>query len=155
MFSAVRKRGIAGSPKLAYFEWSAGNGEPEKDNPAAVSRALRDKAAWAQANPALGGRIPVETMEDEYEELRHLPRTFAVELGIGDWPEMASTNPIDIAAFDELEDPLSKRGPLWCSASTCRPTVAAPSPSPRSAKTACGMSRSSTTRAAQRGCRNA
>ena len=56
---------------------------------------------------------PVETMEDEYEELRHLPRTFAVELlGIGDWPnpEMASTNPIDIAAFDELEDPLSKRG---------------------------------------------
>ena len=50
--------------KLAYFEWSV-----EGDNPSTMpADVMSDRAAWAQANPALGSRIPVETMEDEYEE---------------------------------------------------------------------------------------
>lgn len=109
VFSGVRRRGIEGSPKLAYFEWSV-----EGENPSAVpEEVLNDRAAWAQANPALGDRIPIETMEDEFEELKHLPRTFAVELlGVGDWPnpDHVSLNPIALADWIELEDTRSKRG---------------------------------------------
>jgi hypothetical protein len=105
----VRKRGIEGGGKLAYFEWSV-----EGENPSMVSaEVLDDRAAWAQANPALGIRIPVEVMAEEREELKHLPRTFAVELlGVGDWPnpEHVATNPIVLSDWVELEDVRSKRG---------------------------------------------
>lgn len=109
VFSGVRQRGIGSSPKLAYFEWSV-----EGNNPSTVPpEVLSDKAAWAQANPALGDRISIETMEDEFEELKHMPRTFAVELlGVGDWPspDYRATNPIVLSEWLELEDVGSKRG---------------------------------------------
>lgn len=109
VWSAVRKRGIEGAPALAYFEWSV-----EGDNPSAVPQStLEDRAAWAEATPSLGIRISLETMEEEYLSLKHLPRTFAVELlGIGDWPnpDFVSSSPISLAAWMELEDTRSKTG---------------------------------------------
>jgi hypothetical protein len=46
--SRIRARGTrGGDPSLAYFEWSASDGSD-----------LDDRAAWAEANPALGIRIP-------------------------------------------------------------------------------------------------
>jgi phage terminase large subunit-like protein len=55
----VRERGLAGeSKRLAYFEWSA---------PADVD--LDDRAAWAQANPALGIRITEEFIESERDAM--------------------------------------------------------------------------------------
>jgi hypothetical protein len=46
--SRIRARGIrGGDPSLAYFEWSASD-----------DSSLDDRASWAEANPALGYRIP-------------------------------------------------------------------------------------------------
>lgn len=106
VFSAIRKRGLEESSGLAYFEWSV-----EGDDPSQVSReTMVDRAAWAQANPALGIRIDPETMAQECESLRHLPRTFAVELlGIGDWPDPDHTaTTIDLLAWGELVDETSR-----------------------------------------------
>jgi hypothetical protein len=52
--TAMRKRGIAGDPNLAYFEWSAPSGTD-----------LDDRAAWALANPAMGYRISEEFIARE------------------------------------------------------------------------------------------
>ena len=54
----VQRRGIAGSPGLCYLEHSA-----DED---AVNN---DRRAWAQANPALGIRIPESFIELEYEAM--------------------------------------------------------------------------------------
>jgi hypothetical protein len=88
VFARVRERAIKGDdPDLIYFEWSAGNGEPEKDHPSAVfEETAVDPAAWAQANPALGIRIRPEVIAAEQRSMA--PRSFAVErLGVGDWPD--------------------------------------------------------------------
>jgi hypothetical protein len=52
--TAMRRRGIAGGPNLAYFEWSA---------PADAD--LDDREMWAAANPALGFRITEDFIERE------------------------------------------------------------------------------------------
>jgi hypothetical protein len=55
----LRRRGLGQlSPRLAYLEWSAG-----KD------RADGDRAGWAEANPALGRTILLETLEDYFDSL--------------------------------------------------------------------------------------
>lgn len=99
-FTRLRERGMKEGAKLAYFEWSV-----EGDDPSFVPLSvLRDRAAWKQANPALGIRIDPETMAEELESLD--PRTFAVELlGIGDWPRtdhVASV--IDLETWERLAD---------------------------------------------------
>ena len=78
----TRERGIRGTDGLAYFEWSI-----EGDDPSAVSEdRASDQRLWAQANPALGIRIPVDRMRHK-REVDMGPREFAVEcLGVGDWP---------------------------------------------------------------------
>jgi phage terminase large subunit-like protein len=87
VFARVRERGIRGDdPELAYFEWSAGNGSPEEDDPDSVGD-LADQAAWAQANPALGVRITPQAVDLERRSMDR--RTFAVErLGVGVGPEL-------------------------------------------------------------------
>jgi hypothetical protein len=71
----VRSRGLAGDdPSLAFFEWSAEDG----DDPG-------DPVAWARANPALGIRITAEYIERERSALS--PAAFAAErLTIGRYP---------------------------------------------------------------------
>lgn len=55
VFHRIRKRGRTGTEeRLAYLEFSA---DPDAD--------LDDRAAWAQANPALGVRITEEAVESE------------------------------------------------------------------------------------------
>ena len=80
--SRQRERGIAGKPRIAYFEWSA-----EGDDPALVPPEVAgDPRAWADANPAYGYRLSEEAISLEFEGDMG-PREFAVErLGIGDWP---------------------------------------------------------------------
>lgn len=53
-------------PRLAYLEWSA---EPD--------RAIDDRVGWAQANPALGITIQMDTLEDFYRSLP--PAVFETE----------------------------------------------------------------------------
>ena len=80
--SRQRERGIAGKPRIAYFEWSA-----EGDDPGAVPPEVAgDPAAWADANPGYGYRLTEEAISLEFDGDMG-PREFAVErLGIGDWP---------------------------------------------------------------------
>jgi hypothetical protein len=54
----IRERGVQGSSRLAYFEWSA----PDDAE-------LNDRAMWALANPALGIRIPSDFVEAELEAM--------------------------------------------------------------------------------------
>jgi hypothetical protein len=64
-----------------------------------------DRAAWAQANPALGIRIDPDFVAKELALLG--PRGFAVErLGVGDWPrtDHVATNPLDFESWMALGD---------------------------------------------------
>ncbi len=54
------------SPSLAYLEWSA---SPERDR--------SDETGWAEANPALGTTIDIETLRDFYETME--PAIFETE----------------------------------------------------------------------------
>lgn len=85
VFSRVRESAIErNDPDLTYFEWSAGSGAPEDDNPETFGD-LDDQAAWAKANPAMGIRITSEVITSERRRMSR--RGFAVErLGLGDWP---------------------------------------------------------------------
>ncbi len=81
VFSRVRHRALAGGdPSLAYLEWSVDAGSPDD-----LEDEVKDEAAWAQANPALGIRIAAEHVAKEQRSMDS--RSFAVErLGVGDWP---------------------------------------------------------------------
>ncbi len=84
VFTRIRERGVAGNdPSLAYFEWSA-----DLHIERVSSDDTLDPAVWAQANPALGIRIPAEYVERERATLS--TRKFAVErLSVGNWPSTA------------------------------------------------------------------
>jgi hypothetical protein len=63
----LRRRGTdAPDPRLAYLEWSA-----------KADRALDDRAGWAEANPALGFILPMETLE--YFHANRPPASFETE----------------------------------------------------------------------------
>jgi hypothetical protein len=90
VFAGVRKRGAAGGePSLAWYGWEAVNpatGEPFEHPEDVDEEAADDAGVWASANPALGGRVPLEHMEKERRAMP--PRAFAVELlCVGDWPD--------------------------------------------------------------------
>jgi phage terminase large subunit-like protein len=97
----VRERGISGGdPALAFFEWSAGEG----DDPA-------DPGTWAKANPGLGIRITEDYVSRERAALS--PDAFARErLTIGRYPQDLADAWLVIPreAWAELADPLSKAG---------------------------------------------
>lgn len=101
-FARVRERGLTGEdPRLAYFEWSIDRDRPDEVEPEVAA----DPEAWAQANPALGIRITLETIEDEHRSMD--PRSFAVErLGVGDWPATDDSGEyvIDPDAWEALID---------------------------------------------------
>lgn len=93
----VRARAQAGESRdLAYFEWSA----DEDDDPA-------DPATWAKANPALGGRIRLDTVAWEFESMP-LAEFKRERLGIPDMPvEADGGRPFTIEQFTALADPRS------------------------------------------------
>ncbi|HVN51046.1 MAG TPA: hypothetical protein VMT43_06410 [Acidimicrobiales bacterium] len=107
----IRERGTAGDdPSLAYFEWSVEGGSPEDLEPDSA----RSAEAWAQANPALGIRIALEHVANEYRSMDH--RTFAVErLGVGDWPSVnGDSGVIDLEKWEMLADPEPFTGDPAC-----------------------------------------
>lgn len=90
VFRGIRRRALAGETKnTAWFEFSV----PEIGN-------VSDRRRWAAANPALGRRILLSTIESEYEQMD--PDTFARER-LGWWsPEIseAADRAIDPALWD-------------------------------------------------------
>jgi phage terminase large subunit-like protein len=87
----LRERGIAGtSARLAYFEWSADPGlSPD------------DRAAWVQANPALGIRIPGEFVEAERDAM---PDSEFGRERLGHWFDAAAETVIDMQVWSRLVD---------------------------------------------------
>lgn len=85
----VRAAALSADPgRLTYLEWSA---EPGCD--------LDDRQAWADANPALGRRISVESIEQERRELS--PGGFARER-LSLWPVDRSESAFDLAWWPTL-----------------------------------------------------
>lgn len=111
VLARVRERGIAGSAGLAYREFAS---QTPLEALLSDSKALDDRACWAEANPALGIRIAPEHVAHERGSLSD--RTFAVErLGAGDWPVTDPTvaSLIPPALWKSLKDERSKpRDPL-------------------------------------------
>lgn len=104
-------RGVTGDPSLAWFGWEAAHpetGVPFEHPEDVDEESAADPRVWAQVNPALGTRIPVEHMEKEHRSMS--ARGFAVELlNVGDWPD---PNPdadrkITLAAWAACVDPAS------------------------------------------------
>jgi len=91
----IRSRALSDRPgRLAYLEWSAEPGV-----------ALADRAAWAQANPALGVRLTERFIETELDAMP--AREFERErLGIGDDQDGAAV--VDLARWTALIDSKSK-----------------------------------------------
>lgn len=91
VWRSVRDRGrTAADPGLAYFEWSAEHRICLDDHcqhaPGVKGCVLDDRELWRQANPALGRRITVETLENLR---RSMPaEEFAREF-LGWWEEPA------------------------------------------------------------------
>ena len=104
VFSRVRRRGHAGDPSLAYFEWSIDCATPDDVTPEIAA----DRRAWAQANPGLGIRITEEHVANERASLD--ARGFAVErLSVGDWPDPDGEGTvISLEQRQSLVDPHSK-----------------------------------------------
>jgi phage terminase large subunit-like protein len=75
---SVRRRGIAGSERLAYFDWGA---EGELEDLTRID--LDDRALWAATNPAYGIRVSEEFVAMERAALS--PAGFARER-LGVWP---------------------------------------------------------------------
>lgn len=99
----VRNRGLAGGdPSLCYLEWSP---EITMDQVAAGTVDLSDPRLWEPGNPALGGRIQVEHVANEYRAMGR--REFAIErCGVGDWPRPVEEDPvIDANAWEACADP--------------------------------------------------
>lgn len=110
-FAKVREDGISGAERLAYFEWSYDARNPDDINELEAA----DSGNWLESNPSLGIRISEEYVQDERRTLGM--REFVVErMGVGDWPRTDGgvDSPIDIDAFDSLEDLASvAEDPVW------------------------------------------
>lgn len=93
----IRRRGMTGNEdRLAYFEWSA----PDDAD-------LDDVEAWAQANPALGIRLDVDTIAAERQAMPdHL---FARER-LGMWADTSKATAIDDGLWHSLIGSTPPRG---------------------------------------------
>jgi hypothetical protein len=112
VFARVRKRAQDRSdPRLAFFGWEARRrgGAPFEHPDDVDAESAADPEVWASANPALGDRISLESVEGERRAMAH--RTFAVErLNIGDWPDPdpEAGRTISAEAWNACADPASR-----------------------------------------------
>lgn len=99
-FVRARDGAIDGSDKrIAWVEFSA-KGNIEMMKPDELTRFLDDRSNWAEANPALGGRINIDTIITERS--RFSDASFARER-LNKWPEFGGrTSPIPAAPWGKL-----------------------------------------------------
>jgi hypothetical protein len=90
----IVQRGRAGHPSMAYFEW----GTP-------LDADVSDRQVWADANPALGIRVQMEALEDDFDLMSD--EGFARE-HLGVWDDPSGEALIDVGRWAEL---LAEEGP--------------------------------------------
>jgi hypothetical protein len=94
----LKSDGEAGIPRLAHFDWGAGDLDP--DDPGDLKK-INDLDTWYACNPALGIRIEIETVEDECTP-SGLGDDFAKER-LGVWkPRVAGAGVIPAELWREL-----------------------------------------------------
>lgn len=95
VLARVRSRGLSGMDgQLAYFEWAARAGSD-----------LGDVEAWAQANPALGLRIDVESVAAEHASM---PAEQFGRERLGLWADVVHRAAIDLDLWSDLFAPTSQ-----------------------------------------------
>jgi hypothetical protein len=100
-WTRLRNRGRAGGGRrLAWVEWSPKGSEDGID-----SVDLDSIEAWSEANPALGFRVTLETIETERESFDD--DSFGRER-LSVWPERSASVVIDPNAWKNRADPTSK-----------------------------------------------
>jgi hypothetical protein len=99
VWTRVRRQGVTGKgQRLAWHEWSVPGHWRDHD--------LDDRALWAATNPALGGRLNIEVIEDERREFDD--EGFARErLGWWEPVEAVTGDALDVQAWIDLTDPES------------------------------------------------
>lgn len=99
-WTRLRNRGRAGtSSRLSWLEWSPKGSEDGVD---AVD--LDSLDTWAAANPALGYRVTLETIETEREAFDD--ESFAQER-LSVWPEHSASTVIDLKSWQKQADSAS------------------------------------------------
>lgn len=97
LWSLVQRGRAGGDESLAYLEWCAESGAD-----------LDDRAAWAQANPALGFRLTEKKMAAERASMRD--EDFARER-LGLWADSGLAEVIPVAQWARLADSSSNPAP--------------------------------------------
>lgn len=82
-FVRIRNAAITGSDKRTAWVEHSPSGDVDKMTEAELKVFTADRKNWAEANPALGGRIKLKTVETEFH--RFSPRSFARER-LNMWP---------------------------------------------------------------------
>lgn len=106
VFTRTRTGGVRGDDaRLCWHEWSC-EGEPDpKDDTKHLPVDIADRGNWAKANPALGDRLDIETIEDELAQMDE-DKFGRERLGI--WDDAATGDSgISKAQWQRLEDPTS------------------------------------------------
>lgn len=98
---ALRRRGMAGDNRLAYFEYGAGTDGDAVD--------LDDVELWRAVNPAMGIRIAEEFVHAERRTFVDAPNEFRRER-LGVWPRALGEGwqVITAQAWEDAKDPGSK-----------------------------------------------
>lgn len=95
VFTLIRDAGMSGvDERLCWMEWSA---DPESD--------FDDHAAWAQANPALGIRVPLNAIQDERNSMSDVK--FGRER-LGIWGAKGSARVISAEAWESIAMPTAQ-----------------------------------------------
>lgn len=102
----LKKDGEARARRLAHFDWGA---DVDLADPAAVAAAIADRDTWYATNPALGGRILEETVEDESTSSGLGDKFLAERLGVWLPPAIEGGGSISEQAWGALADPKSRR----------------------------------------------
>ena len=105
-WTRIRNRGREGNSRnLAWMEWS-----PTNSQHGIESVELDSPHAWAEANPALGYRITIDTIEAEHESLDRM--SFGAER-LAIWPDHSTSTAIGVKEWRERTDATSKiAGPI-------------------------------------------
>ena len=82
-FVRVRNAAVTGADKRSSWVEHSASGDVDKMTEAELRVFTADRKNWADANPALGGRIKVRTVETEFHKFS--PRSFARER-LNMWP---------------------------------------------------------------------
>jgi hypothetical protein len=99
-FVRVRNSAVSGANKrAAWVEFSA-PGDVDAMTPDELVRFVADRKNWAQANPALGLRINIDTIETEHKQFA--ARSFARER-LNMWPNpLRSDSAIPLSTWNDL-----------------------------------------------------